>query len=128
MSKAQPDRRKVNVPIGDEKRGKTRDNRQCPKCHSALQSSVQPFAGGTYTTTFCTKCDYSSISKQVDEDRLKATLGFEVMLLGTLKKPMLQLSPEFLKMTGVKPGDTMEITPLFTPGAKQSLSWVLKKA
>ena len=127
MRKPQSDRRKVNVPTGDEKRGTGKDKRQCPNCHSALQSSVEHFAGGTYTTTFCTKCEYKSMSKQVDEDRMRAMLGFEAMLVGSTKKPMLELSQEFLMMADVKPGDTMELKPIFAPGSTVPLSWVIKK-
>jgi hypothetical protein len=67
------------------------------------------------------------MSKQVDEDTLRALLGFEAPVLGTLAKPILELQTKFLKMAGIKPGDTLEIKPIFSPGAKTPLSWVLKK-
>jgi hypothetical protein len=127
MRQPAKDRRKVNVPVGDDKRGTGKDKRKCPECHSALQTSVMPFAGGTWTTVFCTKCDYRVKSKQVDEGRMQAILGFEGMVIGTAKKPMLELDPTFLKFSGIKPGDTLEVKPLFTPGADEEVSWILKK-
>lgn len=128
MRKPSQDRRKVNVPVGDERRVTKKNNRKCPECHSALQSNVVPFAGGTWTITFCTKCDYRSNSKQVDEGRMLKVLGFETEILGTTRKPLLELNPDFLTFSNLKPGDTVEIKPLFTPGSKQEVTWVLKKA
>jgi hypothetical protein len=128
MRKPAKDRRKVNVPVGDERRGSGKDKRKCPECHSALQSSVLPFGGGTWTTTYCTKCDYRVRSKQVDEGRMRQILGFEGMVVGNAKKPLLELDPEFLKMSGIKPGDTLEVKPLFTPGSEQEISWIVRKA
>jgi hypothetical protein len=116
MRKPTQDRRKVNVPVGDDKRGTGKDKRKCPECHSALQNSVQHFEGGTWTTTFCVRCPYRTKSKQIDEGRMVEVLGFESLLVGTVKKPLLELNPKFLKMAGVKPGDTLEVKPLFTPG------------
>lgn len=127
MRKPSVDRRKVNVPVGNDARGTGKDKRKCPDCHSALQSSVMPFAGGTWTTTFCTKCDWRQKSKQVDEGRMRQILGFEGMVIGTAKKPMLELDADFLKFSGVKPGDTLEVKPLFTPGADVEISWIVKK-
>jgi hypothetical protein len=127
MRQPKSDRRKVNVPTGGERRSVGKDKRHCPNCHSALQSSIEAFAGGTYTTTFCTKCDYKAMSKQIDEDRMRSLLGFEAEVLGNARKPMLELSAEFLKASGIKPGDTLELKPIFTPGSKKQLSWVLKK-
>lgn len=127
MRKPSTDRRKVNVPVGDDKRGTGKDNRKCPSCHSTLQSSVQAFEGGTWTTTFCIRCDYRSKSKQINEGRMQEILGFENMVVGTAKKPLLELDPKFLKISGIKPGDTVEVKPLFTPGSKQEISWIVKK-
>lgn len=127
MRQPAKDRRKVNVPVGDDKRGTGKDKRKCPECHSALQTSVLPFAGGTWTTTFCTKCDFRVKSKQVDEGRMQSILGFEGMVIGTTKKPMLELDATFLKFSGVKPGDTLLVRPLFTPGADEEVTWILKK-
>lgn len=127
MRKPSIDRRKVNVPVGDDKRGTGKDKRKCPQCHSSLQSSVQNFEGGTWTTTFCVRCDYRAKSRQVDEGRMKSLLGFEGMVVGTVKKPMLELDPDFLKFAKVKPGDTLEVKPLFTPGAESEVSWIVKK-
>jgi hypothetical protein len=128
MRKNNQDRRKVNVPVGEERRGAGRDKRRCPQCHSALQSTVQPFPGGTWTTTYCIRCDYRVRSKQVDEDHLQGSLGFEGMVVGTAKKPLLELNPKFLKISGIKPGDTLELKPLFTPGGDSAVSWIVKKA
>jgi hypothetical protein len=128
MRQPSTDRRKVNVAVGDDKRGTGKDKRKCPQCHSALQTAVMPFEGGTWTTTFCTKCDYKAKSKQVDEARMKTLLGFEGMIVGTVKKPMLELDSVFLKFSGLKPGDTLEVKPLFTPGADSEISWIVKKA
>jgi hypothetical protein len=128
MRKPAKDRRRVNVPVGDERRGSGKDKRKCPECHSALQSSVLPFAGGSWTVTYCTKCDYRVRSKQVDEGRMRQILGFEGMVVGSARKPLLELDPDFLKISGIKPGDTLEVKPLFTPGADQEISWVVKKA
>jgi hypothetical protein len=127
MRKPSTDRRKVNVPVGDDKRGTGKDKRQCPLCHSALQNSVQSFEGGTWTTTYCVRCEYRSKSKQIDEGRMQSLLGFEAMLVGTTKKPMLELHPQFLKFSGAKPGDTLEVRPLFTPGGDAEISWIVKK-
>jgi hypothetical protein len=128
MRKPAQDRRKINVPIGQDKRGTAKDKRKCPECHSALQTSIQPYAGGTWTTVFCTKCEYSVRSKQVDEGRMREILGFEATIVGTTKKPLLELDTDFLKFSGLKPGDTLEVKPLFTPGADAEISWVIKKA
>jgi hypothetical protein len=127
MRKPATDRRKVNIATGDDKRGKGKDHRKCPECHSGLQSSVQPYAGGTWTTTFCTKCNYRVRSKQVDEGRMREILGFEGMIIGNAKKPMLELNPVFLKFSGMKPGDTLEVKPLFTPDGDAEISWIVKK-
>jgi hypothetical protein len=59
---------------------------------------------------------------------MQAVLGFEAMVLGDLRKPLLELSPKFLKLAGLKPGDTVSIEPLYAPEAKKSLVWVMKKA
>jgi hypothetical protein len=128
MRKPTQDRRRVNVPVGEDKRGTGKDKRKCPECHSSLQNSVQSFEGGTWTTTFCVRCSYRSKSKQIDEGRMQSLLGFENMIVGTVKKPLLELDPKFLKMSGVKPGDMLEVKPLFTPGSDQAISWVVKKA
>ena len=128
MRQPAKDRRRVNVAVGHDLRGSGKDKRKCPECHSALQSSVMPFAGGSWTTTFCTKCDYRVKSKQVDEGRMKQILGFEGMVVGTVKKPLLELDADFLKISGLKPGDTLEVKPLFTPGSDNEISWIVKKA
>ena len=128
MRQPAKDRRRVNVPVGRDLRGTGKDKRKCPQCHSALQSSVMAFAGGSWTTTFCTKCDYRVKSKQVDEGRMKEILGFEGMVVGTVKKPLLELDADFLKISGLKPGDTLEVKPLFTPGSGSEISWIVKKA
>jgi hypothetical protein len=127
MRKPAQDRRKVNLAVGAEKRGSARDKRKCPECHSALQTSILPFAGGTWTTTFCTKCSYRVRSKQVDEGRMKELLGFEGKIVGTAKKPLLELDQDFLKFSKLSPGDTLEVKPLFTPDGDQVISWVVKK-
>lgn len=127
MRKPSQDRRRVNVPVGDDKRGTAKDLRKCPECHSALQASILPFAGGTWTTTFCTKCSYCVRSKQVNEGRMKELLGFEAKIVGTTKKPLLELDPDFLKFSDVAPGDTLEVKPLFTPDGEHEVSWVIKK-
>lgn len=127
MRKPTQDRRKVNVPTADDKRGTGKESRKCPDCHSGLQQSIQQFPGGTWTVIYCTKCSYKSKSKQIDEDRMRQLLGFEGNIVGTLKKPLLELDPDFLKFAGVKPGDSLEVKPVFTPGADHAIQFILKK-
>ncbi len=129
IRKSGADRRKVNVAVGDERRGKaTNDRRRCPKCKASLQQSIESYDGGTWTLIFCTKCDYQARTKQMDEERIHDLLGFEGMIVGTTKKPLLELSPDFMKHAGLKPGDSLELKPLYTPGSKAGMSWVIKKA
>jgi hypothetical protein len=127
IRKPKTDRRKVNQPVGDDRRGTKADRRQCPQCKSILSQGIKSFPGGTWTMTYCTKCNYQVKTKQVDEDHLQALLGFEGMIVGTHKKPLLELNHKMLDFAGLKPGDSIEVKPLYTPGARQTVVWVLKK-
>ena len=120
------ERRKVNVPVGEERRGKAKDRRRCPDCGSALGADIRPIAGGTRTTVYCMRCDWKKESKQVDEAKLQASLGFEAMVLGNARKPLLELDPRFLKAAGIKPGDSVSIEPLYSPGGTARMVWVVK--
>ena len=127
MQQKKQERRKVNVATGTERRGKTKDRRRCPDCGSSVRQNAVAVSGGTRTTLYCTKCPWKLESKQVDEEKMRQLLGFEAMILGDQRKPLLELEPKFLKVAGLKPGDTMSIEPLYTPGGGKSLAWVLKK-
>ncbi len=120
------DRRKVNVPVGQNKRKGVKDSRKCPMCGSSLQQSIRTVGGGSITTTFCTKCEYKSESRQIDEDRLKGRLGFDAEVLSGGKKFLLELSSDFIQLAGLKTGDTVRIEPIYAPGQKKPLKWVLK--
>jgi len=120
------DRRKVNVPVGDDKRKGRKDTRKCPMCGSSLQQSIRKLGGGSVTVTFCTKCEYKVESRQIDEDRLKARLGFDAEVLSGGKKYLLEVTLDFIQLAGLKAGDTVRIEPIYAPGQKKPLKWVLK--
>ena len=127
MPEKKQERRKVNVATGAERRGTQKDRRRCPDCGSSVRQNAVSIPGGTRTTVYCTSCEWKLESKQVDEEKMQQLLGFEAMVLGDLRKPLLELQPKFLKVAGLKPGDMMSIEPLYAPGAGKSLVWVLKK-
>ena len=127
IRKTASERRKVNVPMGDERRGKGKDRRRCPKCGSSIQSHAEPMPGGTRTTLFCNSCNWKAESRQIDEDKMQSLLGFEAPVVGTAQKPLLELNKAFSKASGIKPGDTVEIKPIYTPGSDKALSWIVKK-
>jgi hypothetical protein len=119
------ERRKVNVPVAVEQRH-GQEKRKCPSCGSSLQQSTKRVAGGLLTRTYCTKCEFSSESRQVDEERLRAQLGFQAAVLGSNEKPWLELSPDFIKAAGLQPGDTVFFEPIYTPGSADLFKWVVK--
>jgi ribosomal protein S27AE len=127
VEKRSTERRKVNQATGDERRGKAKDRRSCPQCGSAVGSHSEPYPGGTLTRRYCTRCGWKALSRQLDESRLKQLAGLEAEIIGHASKPLLQLDKDFLKAAKLKIGDSVELKPLYTPGAKQSLAWVLRK-
>ena len=128
MEKERSERRKVNQPVGAERRrASSADRRRCPKCGSSLRQAVEHAPGGTLTRIFCTKCDYKTSSRQVDEGRIKALAGFEMTVSGSSKRAYLELEGDFLKAAKIRPGDTVELKAIYTPGSDRVLTWVLKK-
>lgn len=128
MEQKRTDRRRVNQPVGEDRRvmGKP-DRRRCPQCGSSVRQAVEHAPGGTLTRRFCTKCGWKALSRQVDEAKLKSLAGFEMTVHGSAKKALLELEPDFLKAAKLKPGDTVELKAIYTPGGKSVLSWVLRK-
>ncbi len=122
---AREERRRVNVPVAVEQRHGA-EKRHCPECGSSLQQSVKAVPGGAITRIYCTKCEFAAESRQVDEDRLRALLGFQAAVLGSPDRPWLELPPDFLKVAGLKPGDPVFIEPIYTPGSAEAFKWVLK--
>jgi hypothetical protein len=90
-------------------------------------SHSEPFPGGSITRRYCTRCGWKALSRQLDEERLRLLTGSEATVVGNAKKPLLELDPTFLKAARLKVGDDLEIKPLYTPGADEPLTWVLKK-
>lgn len=128
MRERQKDRRRVNVATGSDRRKRASDDRRaCPQCGSKVRTDVSTLKDGTVTTRHCDKCGWKAVSKQVDEDRLGAMAGFEMQVLGTQKRPLLLLDPAFLRLAQAKPGDTLEVKAIYTPGAKRPFSWIMKK-
>lgn len=128
MEKRSRERRKVNQAIGDDKRGQSADRRRCPQCGSTVRSATEPAPGGTLLRRYCSKCSWEQRTRQIDELRLKALAGFELTVHGSMKKAIIELEPDFLKVSGLTPGDTLELKALYAPGKDKSpMSWVLKK-
>lgn len=127
MEKRKTERRKVNQAVGAERRGGAKDRRSCPQCGSTVRSHSRSILGGTVTHRYCGKCHWKAVSRQVDEERLLELAGLETEVVGTLKQPMLVLNANFLKVAKLKPGSHVELKPLYTPGASQTLTWILKK-
>ena len=121
------ERRKANQIAAKERRGHDADRRRCPDCGSSLRTLSEAFPGGTLTRRYCSKCEWKQTSRQMDIDRVRSIIGFETEIFGTVKKPMLELSPELLKAAGWNLKDTLELKPLYTPGSDKSLTFVLKK-
>jgi ribosomal protein S27AE len=125
--KRRTERRKANQVPPREKRGHAPDRRRCPACGSSVRTLHESLLGGSVTRRYCSKCQWKEDSRQMDVEHVRALLGFETQIFGTAKKPMLELSPELLKAAGWSLKDTLELKPLYTPGAEKSLSFVLKK-
>lgn len=121
------DRRRVNQPVGADRRGKAADRRRCPKCGSTLRQGTENASGGTLTKAYCTKCDFKAVSRQVDETRIKALAGFEIPVQGSARRAMLQLDEDFLRAARLGPGDTVELKAIYVPGTDTVLTWVLRK-
>jgi hypothetical protein len=129
MEQRSGERRKVNQAVGAERRGRVADRRRCPQCGSAVRSHTEERPGGSELTRYCTKCSWKERTRQVDEDRLKALAGFELTVHGVGRKAVLELEPDFLRVSGIRPGDTLELKPLYAPGKGKDvpLHWVLKR-
>ncbi len=125
--KRKVERRKANLATAVERRGNIGERRKCPECGSELKTAVDTVVGGTITRTFCTKCLWRESNRQVDMEHIRLTLGYEVQISGSDKNPVLELDPDILKAAGWELRDTIEIKPLYTPGAGRSLTFVLKK-
>jgi len=123
------ERRKASQVPAAERRGQAPDRRRCPLCGSSVRSSHEPLPGGgaDIVRRYCTKCSWKESSKRVDLDRVRALLGFEAQIHGSAKRPILELDPDLLKAAGWSLKDHLELKPLYTPGAEQSLAFVLKK-
>lgn len=123
------ERRKAVQTPATERRRVAPDRRRCPDCGSSVRSMPEsiPGGGGSIVLRYCTKCHWKEKSKRVDIDHVRALLGFEAEIHGNAKKPFLELSPELLKAAGWSLKDTLELKPLYTPGAEKSLAFVLKK-
>ncbi|MGH7441911.1 MAG: hypothetical protein ACREKE_04470, partial [bacterium] len=124
MAEQRRDRRKVNQAVGPERRGAGHERRSCPDCGSIMRQGIVRAPGGTMTRLYCTKCDFQSDSRQVDEDRLKALAGFEMSVQGNSHGAFLELDRDFLKVAGLKLGDGVELKPVYTPGKDAVLTWV----
>jgi ribosomal protein S27AE len=127
MEKSRKDRRRVNQAVGAEKRRGRVDRRRCPKCGSTMSQSVEKAPGGTMTRLYCTKCEFETDSRQVDEASFKALAGFEFVVQGTPRQPMIALDPDFLKIARLKPGDMVELKAVYVPGTETVLTWVFSK-
>ncbi len=128
MRERQKDRRRVNVATGKERRKlESDDRRACPQCGGKVHTAVKIMKDGSVTTRHCDKCEWKAVSKQVDEDKLKALAGFEMKVLGSAKRPLLLLDPAFLRLAQTKTGDTIEVKAIYTPGLKRPFGWVMKK-
>ena len=121
------ERRKAIQIAPQERRGKGADRRRCPDCGSSVRSSSEMVDGHTVTKLYCSKCQWKKVTRQVDVERMRAFIGFEAEIHGSAKKPILELDPDLLKAAGWNLKDTLELKPLYTPGAGQSLAFVLKK-
>jgi hypothetical protein len=127
MEKERKERRRVNQAVGKERRSSAADRRRCPQCGSSVNQSVENAPGGTLTRRYCTKCSWKTSSRQVDEARIKALAGFELTVQGTQRRAVVELEPDFLKVAGLLPGDTLELKAIYVPGTDTVLTWVLKK-
>jgi len=125
--KRSTERRKANQIPAKEQRGHAPDRRRCPDCGSSVRSLTEAFPGGTVTRRYCSKCHWKQVTRQMDVDRVRALVGFETQIHGSAKRPVLELDPDLLKIAGWSLKDTLELKPLYTPGAGQSLAFVLKK-
>lgn len=119
----------MNQPVGDDKRGKVADRRRCPQCGSGVRSHADERPGGSELTRYCTKCGWKKVTRQVDEDRMKALAGFELPVHAAGRKAVLELDKDFLRVSGIRPGDTVELKALYAPGKDKEnpISWVLKR-
>jgi hypothetical protein len=121
------ERRKANQVAPKERRGHKPDRRRCPDCGSSVRTLTEAFPGGTVTKRYCSKCHWKQTSRQMDVERIRSLIGFETEIHGSLKRPILELDPDLLKAAGWNLKDTLELKPLYTPGAGQTLAFVLKK-
>jgi ribosomal protein S27AE len=126
-SKVRKDRRKVNQAVGADKRLGRADRRRCPNCGSTVRQFVEAAPGGTVTRLYCTKCEWKMVSRQVDEERIKALAGFELTVHGSVKRAMLELDADFMKAAQLLPGDKLELKAIYVPGTETVLTWVLRK-
>ena len=128
MEKRNTERRKVNQAVGADRRGRGADRRRSPECGSSIRKARAAAPGGTQERRYCTKCPWQATSRQVDEARLKALTGFEMTIHGAGRQAILDLEPDFMKVAGLKLGDTLELKAVYAPGKKGSpLGWVLSK-
>ena len=123
------ERRKAAQVPATERRRVAPDRRRCPDCGSSVRTSHEDIigGGGSLVLSYCTKCQWKQRSKRVDLEHIRALLGFEAQIHGSHKRPILELSPELLRAAGWDLKDSLELKPLYTPGAPQSLAFVLKK-
>ena len=123
------ERRKAAQVPATERRRVAPDRRRCPDCGSSVRSSHEDVlgGGGSIVLRYCTKCTWKESTKRVDVDRVRALLGFEAQIHGSQKRPILELSTDLLRAAGWDLKDTLELKPLYTPGAPKSLAFVLKK-
>lgn len=123
------ERRKADQVAPIERRHKGVDRRRCPECGSSVRSALEnlPGGGASIVRRYCTKCSWKEQAKRVDMERVRSLLGFEATLHGSAKHPLLELDPDILKAAGWSLKDTLELKPLYTPGAGQSIAFVLKK-
>lgn len=126
-AKERKERRRVNQAVGNEKRQDRPDRRRCPQCGSTVRHFVEAAPGGTVTRLYCSKCDWKAVSRQVDEERIKALAGFELTVQGSARRAVLELPPDFMKASRLLPGDKVELKAIYVPGTDTVLTWVLSK-
>jgi hypothetical protein len=124
-SSRKQDRRKLNVSVPNDRRGKGQERRKCPECSGALKSTRRSVAGGSVTSFSCESCGWSSSSRQTDADLLLAKMTWSLPLEKKASGWQLPFPPELVDALKLKSGDQLVLSPLTLPVGSLPMRWAI---
>lgn len=124
-SSRKQDRRKLNVAVPDERRGKGTEKRRCPECSGELKTVRRGLAGGSVTSVSCAACGWSSSSRQTDADLLLAKMTWTLPLEKKTAGWLLPFPPELAEALKLKAGDQLVLSPLTLPVGSLPMRWAI---